>query len=74
MTVTTSNTTFDNSLWVMTTCSATDQQTYLACKNDTAGTGGETMSFPVEADKTYSVVIDGVLVNSGPFKITFALQ
>lgn len=74
LTVTTSSTTFDNSLWVMTSCSTTASQPYLACKNDVAGTGGETMSFPVDAGKTYHVVVDGVLVASGPFKITFALQ
>jgi cysteine-rich repeat protein len=73
LTVTTSNTAFDNSLWVMTTCSTSASQSYLACKNDTAGNGGETMTFPVEAGKTYSVVVDGVLVNSGVFKITFSL-
>ena len=73
--VSTTDTTFDNWIYIVAgDCTAGVQASYLVCANKTAGTGGETASTPVEAGKTYSVVVDGVVNAQGAFRITMEID
>lgn len=77
MTVSASETSYDALLYVTTTCVQSPKTiTQLACANDTNGIGSETMSFPVQAGSTYTVVVDGAGISQvqGAFKLTLAIQ
>lgn len=75
--VTTSDTNYDNFLYVVADgkCSGTSVA-YLACRNGVNGAGGETISLPVDAGKTYHVFVDGAGIGTdkeGNFRVTFAI-
>lgn len=73
--VTTSDTNYNNFLYVASACTAGDVA-YLACKNGVNGAGGETLTVPVEAGKTYYVFVDGAGTGTdkeGDFRVTFEI-
>ncbi len=75
MTVSTSDTNFDNWIYVVSgACTAGAQASYLGCSNKVAGAGAESLQVPVEAGKTYSVVIDGVLTSQGAFRVKMQIE
>lgn len=77
MTVTATDTGYDALLYVTTKCEMAPKPiTHLTCANDTNGTGNETMSFPVQAGTTYSIVVDGAGISQvqGAFRLTLAIQ
>ena len=75
MTVTTTipvtSPTFQNTLYVRTTCDNQDSQT--ACVNLQSSGTGETLSFGVVAGLTYYVFVDSGL-NAGDYTVTFEVQ
>jgi cysteine-rich repeat protein len=58
MTVKTSDADYDSFLYVSDACAA-DENTWLVCANESAAAEGESMTFPVDAGKTYYVFVDG---------------
>jgi cysteine-rich repeat protein len=76
MTVTTTDTDYDCLLYVTESCSTTTPITYLTCAHNTIGVGGETMTFPVTAGKSYSVFVDGAGISKvqGVFRLTVSIQ
>ena len=50
--------------------------TYLTCAHNTVGVGGETLSFPVTAGKSYSVLVDGAGITKyeGVFRLTLSIK
>lgn len=73
--VTTTDVNYDNFLYVASACKDQDVA-YLACKNDKTGAGGETLSVPVDAGKTYYVYVDGAGIGTdkqGNFRVTFEI-
>jgi cysteine-rich repeat protein len=76
LTVTTSDTGFDNFVYVLDACAA-GANAYVTCANEIAGAGGETIAFPVDAGESYTVVVDGTGTNGpkeGSFRVTFTLE
>jgi cysteine-rich repeat protein len=75
MTVTTTDTDYDCLLYVTQSCTTTPI-TYLTCAHNTIGVGGETMTFPVTAGKSYSVFVDGAGITKpqGVFRLTVSIQ
>ncbi len=77
MTVTTTDTDYDSLLYVTQSCvNAPTPITYLTCAHNTIGVGGETMTFPVTAGQSYSVIVDGAgsTKYQGVFRLTIAIQ
>jgi cysteine-rich repeat protein len=77
MTVTTTDTDYDCLLYVTESCvNAPTSITYLTCAHNTIGVGGETMTFPVTAGKSYSVIVDGAGITKfeGVFRLTISIQ
>lgn len=78
LTVTTSDTNYDSFVYVTDNCAPTadGSLSYLACSNNTNGVGGETLSIPVTAGKSYSVLVDGAGISQqqGAFRVTFSIQ
>jgi hypothetical protein len=78
LTVTTSDTNYDSFIYVTDNCmpGANGELSYLACANNTNGVGGETLSIPVTAGKSYSVLVDGAGISQqqGAFRVTFSIQ
>ncbi len=74
MTVATSDTNFNNYLSVAEQCVDGDNK-LLTCANSNNGVGGETISFPVDANKVYYVFVDGAGIseNKGNFRVTFSI-
>lgn len=74
LTITTSDTDFDDFLYAGSTCVAGDEA-YLSCANKVTGAGGETLTLPVDAGKSYTVFVDGAGIsgNEGVFRVTFTL-
>ena len=78
MTVSVTDATYDSFLYVAEAC-APSTVTWFACANKTTGTNpltnAETMTFPVDAGKTYYVFVDGYGIsdNQGPFRVTFKI-
>lgn len=73
--VTTSDTNYDSFLYVSTSC-AGQSIPFIACKNDVQGNGGESLTVPVDAGKTYYVFVDGYGIdpkNTGNFRVTFEI-
>jgi cysteine-rich repeat protein len=72
--VTTSNTSYNNYLYASDGCKA-GENAYLACANKVDGVGGESISLPVQAGKTYTVFVDGAGIsgNTGTFRVTFSM-
>ena len=73
--VSTSDTNYDSFLYVSNAC-AVQNIAYLACKNGVNGTGGETISVPVDAGKMYYVFVDGAGIGTGiegNFRVTFEI-
>lgn len=71
------DTNFNAYLYASSECKTTGANTTLTCANASAGTGKETISFPVQADKSYTVIADGATIqppNAGYLKVTFTLQ
>jgi cysteine-rich repeat protein len=75
MTVSTGDTNFDNWIYVSETCAA-GENTYITCSNKVQGVGSETLSFPVDAGKSYTVFVDGsgISGNEGAFRVTFNIM
>lgn len=75
MQVVTTDTTFNNFLYVSATTCPTDQVEWLACANKNGAIGGESMSFPVDSGKTYYVFVDGAGISdyTGTFRVTFSI-
>ncbi len=75
MTVATSDVDYNSFLYVGDTCKGTDQP-WLKCINLNNGVGGETMTFPVTAGKTYAVFVDGAGISGqqGVFRVTLSIQ
>jgi cysteine-rich repeat protein len=60
-------------LAVRTTCLDTTSQ--LACSNVNTGNGGETLTFPVQANQTYFVIVDSVSTTAiGTFTLSLTLS
>ncbi|AKV00967.1 Multiple EGF-like-domain protein 3 precursor [Labilithrix luteola] len=78
LTAKTSNTAFNNLLYASTACRDRNKNEgdnlQLACANASSGTEGETLTFPVEDGKTYTVFVDGVLTAEGTFTIGFSIE
>lgn len=78
LTVTTTDTNYDCFVYVTDTCTPASDGSlgYLACANNVNGVGGETLSVPVTAGKSYSVLVDGAGISQqqGAFRVTFAIQ
>jgi cysteine-rich repeat protein len=74
MNVVTTDTNYNNYLSVAETCTDGDNK-LLACTNQNAGVGGETLTFPVDSGKTYYVFVDGAGIseNKGNFRVTFSI-
>lgn len=81
--VTTSDTSFNNFLYVMATCATGSSNPYLACvnaKGDSPDGGsfasGETLAFPVTAGVTYHLFVDGSGISNtqGPFRLSFVYE
>lgn len=75
MTVTTSDADHNSMLYVSDACKSGDN-TWLACANKVDGVGGETMTFPVTAGKTYTVFLDGAGLsgNQGVLRVTLSIR
>lgn len=75
MTVKTTDTDYDCLLYVTQSCTTTPIAN-LACAHNTIGVGGETMTFPVTAGKSYSVFVDGAGITKvqGVFRLTVSIQ
>jgi cysteine-rich repeat protein len=79
MTVTTSDANFDQYLYVVDgPCPGADASTNVpktACVNGVNGNGSETLTFPVDSEKTYYVFVDGagISANQGNFRVTFSI-
>jgi cysteine-rich repeat protein len=77
MTVTTTDTDYDSLIYVTQGCvNAPTAITYLTCAHNTIGVGGETMTFPVTAGQSYSVIVDGAGISKyeGVFRLTISIQ
>ena len=77
MTVTTTDTDYDSLIYVTQSCvNAPTAITYLKCAHNTIGVGGETMTFPVTAGQSYSVIVDGAGITKyeGVFRLTVSIQ
>lgn len=78
MKVVTSDTNYDSLLYVTENCTPgpQGQLNQFACANASNTTSGETLTFPVTAGKTYSVVVDGAGISNqnGNFRVTFSMQ
>lgn len=79
MTVSVTDATYNNFVYVAAACTPSDVS-WLACANKVDGPGGETLSFPVDAGKTYYVFVDGAGAGllgepprEGPFRVTFKI-
>lgn len=73
--VTTSDVGYRMFLYASTTC-APSANAYVACANEVDGSGPEELAFPVEADETYHVFVDGSGTgsgNQGAFRVTFQI-
>lgn len=72
--VETSNTNYNDYVYASDTCKSGDNQ-YLACSNKVDGVGGEAITLPVQAGKTYTVFVDGAGLppNTGTFRVTFSM-
>lgn len=74
MYVTVTDPSFDAYLYVSADCDAA-AETALKCVNKVSTIGGETLTFGVTAEKSYTVFIDGASANAeGTFKVTFSIQ
>lgn len=80
MTVAVTDTNYNAYIYASDTCPG-DSVTWLACSNRSDGIGDETISFPVDAGKSYFVFVDGSLPSSldssllsGNFRVTFSIQ
>lgn len=77
MRVVTSDVDFNSFLYVADACAGT-ANTWLKCVNDNGAVGGESMTFPVDAGKTYYVFVDGAGIDSstyqGTARVTFMMQ
>jgi hypothetical protein len=74
MTVSLSNTTFDQMLYAREGCTAT---TDLACADTYGDATGESISFPVQSGRVYDVIVDGSASASGiagNFTMTISIQ
>lgn len=73
--VATTDTDFNSYLFVTEACKA-GSVGYLACTNKDGANGGETLSVPVQANKIYTVAVDGAGIDkfSGAFRVTFTLE
>ncbi len=73
--VVTSDADFAMLLYASTSCSPT-ANTAIACANNNADAGAETLSFGVEAGKTYHVFVDGhgTGIREGAFRISFQIR
>lgn len=78
MTVTTNQADFDHWIYASKSCvpinPGNEYNTYVACANQAASNESETVSFPVEAGKGYTVFVDGVLASQGAFGISFKIE
>ncbi len=78
--VRTSDASFDTFLFAMQPCktgTTAAPAPYLACRNTTSDTQGETLELPVQAGQTYSIVVDGAGINAqagGTFRVSFAMK
>lgn len=76
MKVTATETNYNVFLWASTTCSQ-DENTYLVCANASETTASESLSFAVQAGKTYYVFVDGAASESdaaeGDFRLTLSI-
>jgi cysteine-rich repeat protein len=70
LTVTLSNTNFDQMLYAREGCAAT---TDLACSDANNDATGESISFPVTVGKTYDVIVDGSYNSQVPLKGSFTM-
>ena len=78
--VATSDVSYNVFLWASEAC-APDQNIAIACVNEVAGVGAETMTFPVENGKSYHVFVDGSGsgdaghgdAGHGNFRVTFSI-
>jgi len=73
--VATSDVSYNVFLWASEAC-APNENTAIACVNEVAGVGAETMTFPVENGKSYHVFVDGSGAGNtghGNFTVTFSI-
>ncbi len=74
--VATSDVSYNVFLWASEACQPSEN-TLIACANQSAGVGPETMTFPVENGKSYYVFVDGAGTDSGTrqgsFRVTFSI-
>lgn len=73
------NTNFNAYLYVSSECKTTGANSTIACANASVSTtgGNETISIPVQAGTSYTVIADGASIqtpNAGYVKVTFTLQ
>lgn len=74
MTAVLTDTNYDAFIYVSNMCVA-DNVAYIACSNKVTGVGGETLTFPVTAGTSYSLLVDGTgTVREGAFRVTFSIQ
>lgn len=75
MTVATSDVDYNSFLFVSDQCKGTDNP-WLKCTNKVDGVGGETMVFPVQSGKVYTVFVDGAGISgqNGKFTVTLSIQ
>lgn len=77
MKVTTSNLDFDVFLWASATC-VLDEGAYLVCADGPNAANNDSLSFAVQAGKTYYVYVDGAGSDGGTeqghFRVTFSIQ
>jgi len=75
--VLTSDVNYDSFIYASTACAADGHIQQMACVNGVNGSGGELLSFPVDAGKTYWVFVDGAgidpVLKEGNFRVTFSI-
>lgn len=78
LTVALTDVTYNAFVWAAASC-APDLNESIACANDAATVGPETLTLPVEAGKKYVVFVDGAgsstaSTRQGEFRVTFSIE
>ncbi|HVH46191.1 MAG TPA: hypothetical protein VM925_27765, partial [Labilithrix sp.] len=77
MTVTVSDASYNVFLWASAAC-LPEPNAYITCANAAIDKSSETVTFPVELNKTYFVFVDGAgpgdeTTRQGDFRVTFSI-